>query len=169
MDVANDKPRRARRSDDRGAALVEMAIAVPVFVSIMLGTITSGLALNDELQVTHAAREGARYGATVPDAEVFSSGTWATNVRVVVVDRFGSGLAPGDVCVALVEGASPVPLSATHTTKSDGSACYDDSSAGVVSARVQVTVEKASFIDTALYRHDMVLSSEAVAQHESNG
>lgn len=135
----------------------------------MLGTITSGLALNDDLQLTHAAREGARYGATVPDIEVFATGNWATNVRTVVIERFGTGLPAADVCVALVSGSPPSPISASHTTNGDGTACYSDAGSGVTDARVQVTVEKDSFIDTVLWRHDIVLESEATAKHESNG
>ncbi len=64
MRVRKDlRDKRPSHRGDRGAAMVELAIAVPVFVSIMLGTITSGLALNDDMQLTHAVREGARYGA----------------------------------------------------------------------------------------------------------
>jgi hypothetical protein len=149
--------------------MVELALAMPVLMVLLLGTVTSALALNDDIQLTHAAREGARYGATVPYDEVFSSGTWAGNVRLVAVERFGTGLAASDVCVALVEGSSPTPLSADHTTRGDGTACYDDSASGVTDARVQVTAGKASEIDTGFYSFPLNLSSEAVARHESNG
>ena len=154
---------------ERGAGLVELALAIPVFVTIMLGTITSGMAINDDLQLTHAAREGARYGATIPVVEVFASGTWATNVRAVAIERFGDGLTAADVCVALVTGSPPSPISAAHTTKGDGTACYNDAASGVSDDRVQVTVTKDTFIDTVFYRHDVTLLSEATAQHESNG
>lgn len=155
--------------DERGAGLVELALALPVFVSIMLGTITSGLAINENIQLSHAAREGARYGATIPLNEVFSSGTWASNVRSVVVERFGDDLAAGDVCVAVVSGSPGTPVSASHTTNGDGTACYDDSASGVTDVRVQVVAEVGSFIDTVLVRYDLDLRSEATAKHESNG
>ena len=149
--------------------MVELALATPVLMVLLLGTITSALALNDDIQLTHAAREGARHGATVPYDEVFSSGTWASNVRSVVVERFGAGLSTSGVCVALVEGSPPTPLSAEHTTRGDGTACYDDSGSGVTDARVQVTASKASEIDTGFYSYALNLSSEATAAHESNG
>ncbi len=154
---------------ERGAALVELAIALPVLTMLLLGTFTSGMAVNDDLQLTHAAREGARYGATVPDGETFSSGTWADNVQAMVVVRFGDDLSSSGVCVALVEGASATPLSAGHTTESDGTRCFDDSASGVVDARVQVAVEKSATIDTGLFATDIDLSSQATAKHESNG
>ena len=161
--------KKRRRDDDRGAGLVELALAVPVIVSLMLGTITTGLALNDDIQLSHAAREGARYGATVPVNEVFGSGTWATNVREVVIERYGDDLATSGVCVSMVAGSPAVPVSSAHTTKSDGTACYDDSASGVTDTRVQVVATVDSFIDTVFVRHDLTLTSEATAKHESNG
>ena len=142
---------------------------MPVLVALLLGTVTTGLALNDDLQLTHATREGARYGASVPEDEVFSSGTWAENVRTLVLERFGSGLSANDVCVSLVLGTPGTPLSSSHTTKIDGTACYDDSAGGMTDLRVQVTATTPATIDAALYTYDMTLSSEATAKHESNG
>ena len=162
-----DGPRH-RRVRERGAGFVELALAAPVLVSLLLGTVTSALALNDDLQLTHAAREGARYGAAVPAEETFSSGTWADNVRDVVVERFGDDLDPTAVCVALVTGSGATPISAAHTTNSDGTGCYLDGS-GMTDARVQVTISRDASIDTGFYSHDLELSSEATAMHESNG
>lgn len=149
--------------------MVEFAIVLPLLVMLLLGTFTSGLALNDDLQLTHAAREGARYGATVPDDETFASGTWADNVQAMVIVRFGGGLTSSGVCVALVDGISATPLSAAHTTKSDGTHCFDDSASGVTDARVQVAVGKSATINTGLFATDVGLSSQATAKHESNG
>lgn len=142
---------------------------MPVLVALLLGTITTGFAVNDDLQLTHATREGARYGASVPEDEVFASGTWAENVRTLAIERFGSGLASSDVCVSLVLGNPGTPLSASHTTKGDGTACYDDSAGGIADLRVQVTAALPATIDAALYTYNLTLSSEATARHESNG
>lgn len=155
--------------DDRGAALVEFALILPLLVALLLGTVTTGFAVNDDLQLTHAAREGARYGATVPVDELFSLGTWAENVSDLAVERFGDGLGSSDVCVSLVLGNPGAPLSVGHTTKADGTACYDDSAAGVTDLRVQVTASTPATIETGLYTYKMTLSSEATAKHESNG
>ncbi|NIR39610.1 MAG: pilus assembly protein, partial [Actinobacteria bacterium] len=65
----------SRLRGDEGAALVEFALILPFLLVVMLGTITSGFALNDDIQLTHSAREGARYGATVPEDETFTTGT----------------------------------------------------------------------------------------------
>lgn len=47
---------------ERGTALVEMALVLPVFLLILLGIVEFGLAMNAHVTVQHAAREGARLG-----------------------------------------------------------------------------------------------------------
>lgn len=159
----------ARGRGERGGALLELALVMPFLVMLLLGTVTSALTLNEDLQLTHAAREGARYGATIPDDQTFTSGTWAENVRDLVIERHGEGLTAADVCVALVTGSPPSALSASHTTASGGGACFDDSATGITDARVQVTVTQDAAIETGFATFDVDLSSEATAKHESNG
>lgn len=53
--------------NNRGQALVEMAMVLPVLLLILAGTIEFGRVLNQYLVVTAAAREGAR-AAAVGDA-----------------------------------------------------------------------------------------------------
>lgn len=62
-----------RRADRRrGAALVEFAILAPVFLSLVIGTIAAGKALETGNIMSSAVREGGRlasmdWGATLPD------------------------------------------------------------------------------------------------------
>ncbi|MDI6825395.1 MAG: pilus assembly protein [Bacillota bacterium] len=53
---------RVLRSE-RGQALVELAVVLPVLFLILLGITEFGLAMNDQIVVAAAAREGARYAA----------------------------------------------------------------------------------------------------------
>lgn len=46
--------------ENRGQALVEMAIILPVFVLLIFSVITFGLAINSKIVVSGAAREAAR-------------------------------------------------------------------------------------------------------------
>jgi Flp pilus assembly protein TadG len=98
-----------RCSDDRGAALVEFALVFPLIMMLLLGMVSAGLAWNEQLQLTHATREAARYGATVPRDQVFSppSTTWADAVMQVALARGGSDLDVNGatICVALVQGS----------------------------------------------------------------
>ncbi len=90
----------------RGAVVVELALVLPLLVALLLGITTAGLAFNQKLDMTHATREGARYGATIPPSQSWTSGTWASNVRDLVVARSGGDLVAGEVCVALVQSTS---------------------------------------------------------------
>jgi Flp pilus assembly protein TadG len=56
--------RRARilRRDNRGAAIIEMALALPVLVTMIYGIFTLGQAFEAQAGMQHALGEGARYG-----------------------------------------------------------------------------------------------------------
>ncbi len=55
--------RSADRKGERGAALVELAFALPLLVVILVGTIDFGRAFRTAMVVTNAARAGALYGS----------------------------------------------------------------------------------------------------------
>ena len=99
------KARQAGRgTGERGAALVEFALLLPVLVSLVLGAITGGAAYNRQLSLTNAVREGSRFAATLP-----GSASWASDVQTRTVDAAGGDLASTDqVCVQLVNGASVI-------------------------------------------------------------
>jgi len=59
------RPRRSHAgAGERGQALVELALALPILVVLLLGILEFGMLLNAYLTVEHGAREGARLGAT---------------------------------------------------------------------------------------------------------
>src|SRR6266513_376229 len=109
------RPRRAmssqRQSDrERGAALVEFALVLPLVLMLTFGMVSSALAYNHKMDLIHAAREGARYGATLPRDQCIGSpnpcgtSTWAQVVQSVVVQRSLGDVTAAEVCVALVSG-----------------------------------------------------------------
>ena len=53
---------RTPRRNERGAALVELAVALPLLAVIMVGAIDFGRAFRTAMVVTNAARAGALYG-----------------------------------------------------------------------------------------------------------
>lgn len=59
--------RRARssRRSDRGAVIVESAIALPIFLLVIFGTLEFGLAFRTYLTLTSATRDASRFAATL--------------------------------------------------------------------------------------------------------
>jgi Flp pilus assembly protein TadG len=58
---------------ERGQALWEFAVVLPILVLILLGTLVLGLAVDAKLVVSSAAREGARYAAIVWESQGWGS------------------------------------------------------------------------------------------------
>ncbi len=48
-------------AEERGAALVEFALVLPILLVILLGILDFGLYYYNDLQLTHVARDAARY------------------------------------------------------------------------------------------------------------
>ena len=106
-----------RRRPDGGQAAVELAMALPVVVVLLLAVVQAGLVVRDQLLVVHAAREGAREAAVdaaagaARDAALARSGLDARRVSVNA-DR-GSGRVEVTVAyrsptdVPLIGGAIP--------------------------------------------------------------
>lgn len=60
------RPRQRTARGRIGQSLVELALALPMLLLIMLGTIDIGRVFFDYVQIRNAAREGAGYGAHFP-------------------------------------------------------------------------------------------------------
>ena len=58
-----------RRRDERGAAVVEFALILPILVMFVFGIVEFGRAYSARIQLTAAVREGARAGALGGDVE----------------------------------------------------------------------------------------------------
>jgi Flp pilus assembly protein TadG len=165
---------------ERGVAVVEFALVLPLLVMLLLGIVSSGMAYNQKLGLTHATREAARYGASTSPAQAWASGTWATNVRDMAVARSGGELTADQVCVALVVSTSTTASAvytgsgnpATYyTTNAGGQPCYTDTYAQYSSAdnglRVQIAASKPGKIELAVLPPvNITLRSNATAKLE---
>lgn len=152
---------------------MEFALIAPVFFMLLFGMITAGLALNDKQQITHATREGARYAATVPAAQTFTAGTWASNVRDVIIARSSGALTSSEICVSLVEGDPPTVIAPATSYSTSGSACIPAQTFPVTAVdpgrRVQVRVATVRTIDLVLFgSFDVELDSDATVRAESS-
>ncbi len=96
-----------KRDDDRGAALVEFAIIMPLLFLILFGVIEFAIAFNDYQSIRQGARDGARqavvkdYGTSVSCDIDGSAATAPDNAKKIICttkDRTGLG---NDVRVGL--------------------------------------------------------------------
>jgi hypothetical protein len=118
------RTRRARAveaclRDERGQALVEFAIVLPLLMAGLFGILYFGRVMNYNEQATHLVNEAARYAA-VNDVPAGATGTLGVWLRSQAVGELGTG--KGDVtgaptvCVSYPSGATvgnPVQIQLT--------------------------------------------------------
>ncbi|MCU1351870.1 MAG: pilus assembly protein [Acidimicrobiales bacterium] len=164
--------------DSRGTALVEFALVLPVLFSLLYGIISYGLAYNQKISLTNAAAEGARYAATVPPSQAFTTGTWATNVRDLVIARANGDLdaASATVCVSLVKGATATTYNTGQaatwfTTNTSGLPCVTTDTYATTASdngiRAQVVVTRPATIQTVFLTKTVTQTGKAIAQSAS--
>ena len=149
--------RQRQWRDERGSVLVEFVILLPVVLALTLGIISYGSAHAQKLALTNAAREGARYGATLPS----STANWLQKVEDVTVASATGDLdasAPGrSICIALNDGSG--------WTSTTGSPCFNDGRPAT-EARVQVLVGRTGSLDAFFFSRAVNLSGRAVVRFE---
>jgi Flp pilus assembly protein TadG len=95
--------RRHDRAGQSGASAVEFAVLLPLLIMLVFGIIAFGMAFAQELSLSNAARQGARYG-------VVETRTCA-DIEAHVKDAVSTlGLSPGEVTVTVSRGASETAL-----------------------------------------------------------
>ena len=102
-------------ANERGAALVEAALVLPFLLLLTFGIWTTARAWNVNNTLQHAAREGARYGATI---DPWDSGTSPSAVGAVVdADLTASSVDPVVVnaCIEAVSDAASPSCDGSHT------------------------------------------------------
>lgn len=107
--VGADVGRRVRA--ERGATVVELAVALPILLMLVFGMVTAGLGLFDKVSLNAGAREASRFGATYPEEDAASPDDWFVDVASVAqtaaTGSLGEGVSGRSICVARgVEGGS---------------------------------------------------------------
>lgn len=159
--------RPPRRRDSTGAAAVEFALLVPVFVMLAFGMFSGAVVAWQKIEVTQAARDAARFGSTYPigdttdlqpvaDVAARQAG-WASLAEVPTVDN-------GVVCVALITPSGNLRLTSGTWAGASGSRCFDDGSRS--DSRVQVYIQRTGEVDAVLYRGTPVLRSGTTMPYE---
>ncbi len=164
---------------DRGAALVELAFALPLVMMLILGMVSAGIAFNHQLALTHAAREGGRYAATLPVAPGTMDDWLGEIINQVIDDATGSlddGVPGQYICVAYVH---PNGIDATDETKrrvksnsvlgdAEVGDCFTDNRP-VNERRVQVLVRRDTDFNVLVFSSTLTLDSRAVSRFEAVG
>lgn len=105
-----------RIGSESGANAVEFALLAPVVFLILFGTIYGGWAWNTQQTLTHAARDGARFAATLPGAP---DSEWVEDVKQRTVEAaHGVNVTDDDVSVAL-QNAGPDDVRAVVRVEHD--------------------------------------------------
>lgn len=171
-----------RRGDHRGAALVELALALPLIVMLIVGMVSAGIAYNHQLSLTHAAREGGRYAATLPVVPNFANiDAWLNEVATQVVNDATGSLDPGVpgryICVAYVYPIGNPAVNPNDATKSrvqmgtsaptyPSSTCFSDGRPDN-ERRVQIEVRRETNFNALVFSSTLTLDSEGVNRFEA--
>jgi Flp pilus assembly protein TadG len=91
---------RGRLADQRGQAVVELALVLPVLVLLLFGIVQFGLALNSANDETHLANEVARYASVNENPSSESLQNWAKG------QADSKALSPQEVCIEFPNGAT---------------------------------------------------------------
>ena len=157
---------RGSRSDS-GAAMIELALTLVLLVMLLVGTVTSAIALGQQNSIQNAAREGSRFAATLPGP---LDTTWLQTVRDVT-----RAAALGDlettvqgqfICVAYVDGSNDTRLTDTGGVEAlAATECFSDGRpAG--EPRIQVVAQRDTSIQAIVFTADVTLSAPAAARYE---
>lgn len=153
---------------ERGAVFFEFTLVLPLFLALILGIYTGGLAYTNKIALVDAVREGARYGASLPTGNAPGAvATWQATVRDRVVAASGGALTAADVCVAFV---LPTAISSTTTTAIANWHCGVGDPSGAINEPlvhlVKVSATKPATLEFFLYSKSTVLRASAVARFE---
>jgi hypothetical protein len=145
------------RFGDKGAALIEAAMIIPILLLFTFGIWATARAWSINNTLEHAAREGARYGATIDPWVV---GTSPGTVRGIVdADLQAAAITPGTVntvCIELIaDGSSSCdsPATINNTTGTDQ-----------IFVKIEMPNHQLNFL---FFSMSVDLSGTAVARYES--
>jgi len=168
---------RAARS--KGAALVELALALPILIMLIVGMASAGSAYNHQLALTHSAREAGRHAATLPVTNFATMDAWLDDVAArAVTDATGSlntGTAGLNICVAYVHPDGTLATDQNRSRINNGGAvtyafapCFADGRPNN-ERRVQIAVARDAAFSVVFFSSTLRIDSEAVSRFEAAG
>lgn len=154
---------RRRPRDERGIAVVEMALVLPLAMALLLGIFTSGSAYFKKISLVDSTRDGARYGASLKVGNL-SLADWRQAVRNRVAELSGGQLEAADVCAELVNPRLQ-PLDTSCGVSYPSGAASDPSFIKPASV-VKVSVAKVTKLEFIFFSTSPTLSAKVAARYE---
>ena len=159
------------RGREGGASAVEFALLLPVLVLLLFGIMYGASLFNTQQTVTQAAREGARFGATLPlsafgDESFPPDNDWFAAVEARTRSVLANdapltlGNTPPRVCVVFTEGN-------TAETRGDCPGGLTDDLDPDTPPRVQVVTGRPAILELGIARVGPIeLTATGIARYE---
>ena len=141
-----------RWRSEGGAALVEAALVLPFLLLLTFGIWTTARAWNVHNTMEHAAREAARFGATV---EPWDSSTSPPAVRAI---------ADADLTAASID--TSVITDCIALVPDSGTACGHTNDTGPDQVVVKLTLQDYE-LQVLLFGVDVDMGASAISRHEA--
>ena len=147
--------------------MIELALTLTLLMMLLVGTVTSAIALGQQNSIQNAAREASRFAATLPGAADIS---WLETVRDVAraaaLGDLETSVQGQYICVAYVDGSGATRLTDTNGFPATASSeCFSDGRPPG-EARVQVVTQRDTSIQAVVFSTDVTLSAPAAARYE---
>lgn len=164
------RTRRGRSSSrDGGASLVEFALLLPLFVVLIFGMITAGIALSQQNSVKNAVREASRFAAVRDNADVQ---VYLADV-IAQVENAATGdlrdtTAGKKICAAhTTNGTTFTSRTKTGSTVATGTGrCIQPSEDTATGARTQIRAERKTEIGAIFFTIPIDLEAQSVSRYE---
>ena len=170
--------RKSGQQNERGGALLELALVLPLIMAFVTGVVTGGIGLSRDISLNNAAREGARFGATLPYTDLSAFLNTVADVSVnAATGELDDGEPAREVCVAYVypDGTDPVDRTtrlvvdaAGGRTITVGAVCYPDSRPNG-ERRVQVNAARTTELQAAFWSSTITIEGSSTVRYERAG
>jgi len=172
--------RRVCGRGDRGAAVLEFAIVLPVIMVLMLGMVSGATVWNQSQSLTHGGQVAARFGSTVPLPANLANDMddWLDAIidRAIAASTgtMDAGVPGRAICVAYVDpnGAAADKtqsrrISAAGVRTLATTECFDDGQ-GTTAKRVQVMMERTGTIEIGFQNQTLNIRRTVVYRYEGD-
>jgi Flp pilus assembly protein TadG len=154
---------------------VEFALLASLLFMLIFGSISAGISFSRSNALQTAAREGARFAATFPDADV-DVVAWLDTVidatQGAALGELDDGVPGRTICAAFVSAGGTgtgreLNAAGTRGPTTPTTECFTDGLTGDADVpRIQVVVERETEIQAVLFAIDITVSGNAVARYE---